>query len=73
MPLHVHPVLRSLEEVEEAAGLILPIDSVGVTVQKAAETAGTATKVVPVTYKRVVLGKEYTVNQSGPPTIKPAN
>lgn len=47
MPIHVQPALRAREEAMEAAGLIQPLDSLGVTLQKAAETAGVVKKVVP--------------------------
>jgi hypothetical protein len=47
MPLHVAPALRAREEAMEAAGIIAPMDSQGVTLQKAAEAAGLVKKVVP--------------------------
>jgi hypothetical protein len=65
MPIHWHPVLRSLEEAEEAEGLILTLDSVGVTQKKAAEVATPAPgiqplpKVVPVGYTRIIRGNKY--------------
>lgn len=78
MPIHVHPVLRSLEEAEESAGLILTINSAGVTVQLAAETAAVAAsakptapppantalfpKVVPVAVTRIINGHAYTAS-----------
>jgi|HubBroStandDraft_5_1064220.scaffolds.fasta_scaffold11642_6 hypothetical protein len=62
MPIHVHPVLRSLEEAEESANLIPTLNSQGVTVQIAAETVGSAKKVVPVAYTRVINGVAYTAH-----------
>jgi hypothetical protein len=56
MPIHVHPVIRALEEVEEAEHLIVTLDSVGVTIKKAQEAAGTSPKVVPVGYTWIVRG-----------------
>jgi hypothetical protein len=41
MPQHVHPVIRSLETVEETLGLIKPLNSVGYNIIVAAENAGT--------------------------------
>ena len=61
MPLHVHPFLRSLEEAEESEGLIQTRDSVGVTIQKAKESAGTP-KTVPVVAKRIFRGNLYTAS-----------
>lgn len=52
MPIHVAPRIRALEEAEEAVGLIVSLDSAGVTVQKALESAG-APKVVPVAYTTI--------------------
>lgn len=73
MPIHVHPVLRSLEEVEESAGLIVTLNSSGVTNQIAAEAAGTVVKSIPVNYSRIINGKLYTVNPTAlPPTTKSA-
>lgn len=40
MPIHVAPILRAIEEAEEAAGQAVKLDSVGVTIQKALETQG---------------------------------
>ena len=48
MPLHVQPVIRFLEEVKESEGVIVSMDSVGVTQYKAAENAGTKPKIVPL-------------------------
>jgi hypothetical protein len=66
VPIHFHPVLRSLEEAEEAEGLIIALDSVGVTIKKNAEAAtppaGVAPlpKIVPVGYTRIIRGHVYT-------------
>lgn len=60
MPWHFHPVIRGLEEAEESNGLIVTLDSVGVTDIKAAESAGTRTKVVPVAYTYILRGTSYT-------------
>ena len=60
MPLHVAPKIRALEEALESEGLIKTIDSAGVSVQKAKEVAGTATKVVPVAHTRIIRGTVYT-------------
>lgn len=46
-PIHVAPALRAREEAMEAAGLIQPLDSLGVTIQKNMENAGMVKKVVP--------------------------
>lgn len=61
-PIHVHPAIRSLEEAEESEGLIVTLDSAGVTVKKAAETAGTSPKVVPVAATRILRGHVYTAS-----------
>lgn len=61
MPIHFHPVLRSLEEALESEGLIATLDSAGVTVKKAAEAATPPNpKVVPVAYTRIIRGHVYT-------------
>lgn len=60
MPLHMHPALRAREEALEAEGLIKPIDSVGVQIEKAHEAAGTKVKVVPVAATRIIRGNSYT-------------
>lgn len=62
MPIHVHPVLRSLEEAEESEGLIPVLDSVGVTIKKAAEATGLSPKIVPVAYTRIIRGNSYTAH-----------
>lgn len=49
MPIHVQPSLRAREEALETLGLIVSLDSQGVTLEKAAETAGVKVKVVPPT------------------------
>lgn len=61
MPLHIHPILRALEEAEEAAGLIKSLDSAGVTVQKAVESSGQSPKIIPIAHNYVnVKGTNYT-------------
>lgn len=62
MPIHMNPVIRSLEEALESNGLIPTLDSVGVTVKKAQETATTLPKVVPVQYTRIIRGTSYTAS-----------
>jgi hypothetical protein len=62
MPLHVVPHIRALEEALEAEGLIKSLDSAGVAVQKAKESAGTVVKVVPVAQKRIIRGTVYTAS-----------
>lgn len=60
-PIHVAPVLRGREEALEASGLVAPLDSAGVTVQKNLEAAGLVAKVVPVAYTYVnINGTNYT-------------
>lgn len=63
MPLHVAPVIRFLEECLESEGLIQTRDSVGVTLQKAAESGG-ATKPLPpgAAGKRYIRGTAYTAS-----------
>jgi hypothetical protein len=54
MPIHIAPRIRAREEALEAAGLLVTLDSVGVTIQKNAEAAGIFPKDVPkggITYK----------------------
>lgn len=62
MPWHFAPVIRSLEEAEESAGIIKTADSVGVTNVKAEESASTRTKPVPPNYKRGINGVLYTAS-----------
>jgi len=40
MPIHIHPLFRSLELAEESLGLIKPINSLGFTIHVAEENAG---------------------------------
>ena len=47
MPFSLQPTIRAHEEAVEATGLIKTLDSVGVTIKKASEAAGTTIKVVP--------------------------
>ena len=56
MPIHIAPPIRALEEALELAGLIVPLDSVGVTVKKAQEAVGLSVKVVPVNHVYVEVG-----------------
>jgi hypothetical protein len=62
MPIHWHPMIRSLEEALESEGLIQTMDSLGVTEKKLAETAGTSPKVVPVAVTRIIRGDSYTAS-----------
>lgn len=47
MPWHYHPLLRAIEEVMETKTMEKTLDSGGVTVIKADESASKRTKVVP--------------------------
>jgi hypothetical protein len=62
VPIHMHPVIRSLEEATEAEGLIQTLDSAGVSAKKAQETANVLPKVVPVAYVRIIRGNKYTAS-----------
>lgn len=41
MAMHVAPIIREMDEARQTAGLLSNLDSVGYTVTKAQETAGT--------------------------------
>lgn len=58
MPVHTHPILRSREEAMEDAGLIQPLDSVGVTIFKNLEAQGFP-KLLPVSDGYKFNGKHY--------------
>jgi hypothetical protein len=61
MPQHIHPVFRAREVAAESAKLIKTLDSKGLTVKAAQESAGKNTKVVPKKYIQVgVKGTNYT-------------
>ena len=62
MPIHVAPAIRALEEMLESNGLIETLDSLGVTVKKAQESASINVKVVPVAYTRIIRGTSYTAS-----------
>jgi hypothetical protein len=47
MPIHINPAINAREYAEEAAGLIVPLNSTAVTALTAAQSAGTASKSVP--------------------------
>lgn len=59
MPLFIQPVLRALQEAEEAEGLIKKIDSQAVVIKKIAEAAVIVIKPVPVQQTRVLRGTVY--------------
>lgn len=63
MPIHVAVAIRALEEALEAEGLIKTLDSVGVTIQKAKEAAGTP-KLLPAGAAKTVIirGNVYTAH-----------
>lgn len=47
MPYTVQPKIRAIQEVLETKLMIKTLDTRGVTIQKAKESAGTVTKLVP--------------------------
>jgi hypothetical protein len=62
MPWHFAPVLRAIEEYRESSGIYQTLDSLGVTEKKAAESAGTSPKVVPVQFVSYYEGVKYTAS-----------
>jgi hypothetical protein len=57
MPLSIHPRLRALQEAEELAGTIKPVNSVAVANALSAEAQGLKKKPVPVVTFTIQGGK----------------
>ncbi len=62
MPTSYAPRIRAIQEYRESSGIYKTYDTLGVTEQKAAESAGTVVKVVPVAFVNVYLGVKYTAS-----------
>lgn len=62
MPWHYAPRLRAIEEYRESSGIYQTLDSGGVTVIKAQESANQRVKVVPVAFVNVYEGVQYTAS-----------